>query len=600
MSFARDEMKKNFILSKLSAATPDPCRYLLQNVSLQDTLTRLSQLDDYESLIGEIRREAASLLQETIPELHYHVFKLFQETGSRSEYERLYFRRRKRLTVFGILSLLEPDHVLYREALCEIIRSICDESTWCLPAHYRDEWSIDLFVAETAFALSEILALYGDGLPELLRERVILEIENRVFEPFEKKGPYDWETATHNWASVCAGSIGAAAIYLLTETDRLAAFLERVICAMDFYLQGFETDGACAEGYSYWQYGFGFFVYFADLLKQRTSGGINLFVLDKVGQIALFQQKCFLDDRKVVNFSDSVPESGVYLGLTHYLKTLYDEVHVPDASLRAVFNDDHCSRWVPAIRNLLWLRNEAGSPWPAMSYYMENTQWFVSRSVLGDGRYAFAAKGGHNAEPHNHNDIGQFILAVNGNPIMLDLGSGQYSRDYFGPARYDILCNGSQGHSVPIINGACQKPGRDAMATIREASISEEYDVFAIEMSSAYDTEQLLQLVRTFTWVKTELRLELADRYTFAESPRSITERFIVLQPPELASEGILVIRDGPSLLSIAFDPEQLDWVTESLLHVDHFGNRVNCFALDFSVKSPSLTDFIKLSFSLR
>ena len=75
--------------------------------------------------------------------------------------EKVYFERRLRLNTFALLTLLEPDRG-YRTALQEMIWSICDEYTWCLPAHLNAEspggikGTIDLFSAETGFTLSEI------------------------------------------------------------------------------------------------------------------------------------------------------------------------------------------------------------------------------------------------------------------------------------------------------------------------------------------------------------------------------------------------------------------------------------------------------------
>ena len=38
-----------------------------------------------------------------------------------------------------------------------------------------------------------------------------------------------------------------------------------------------------------------------------------------------------------------------------------------------------------------------------------------------DGFYV-AAQGGHNAESHNHNDVGNFIVFLNGKPVIVDVG----------------------------------------------------------------------------------------------------------------------------------------------------------------------------------
>ncbi|MFJ2374236.1 hypothetical protein ACIOZL_15690 [Streptomyces sp. NPDC087769] len=78
-------------------------------------------------------------------------------------------------------------------------------------------------------------------------------------------------------------------------------------------------------------------------------------------------------------------------------------------------------------------------------------------------------KGGHNEELHNHNDLGSFVVAVDGEPLLAELGAGFYNGQYFGPDRYDILCTGSQGHSVPLLNGTVQRASREAAAEVLAA-----------------------------------------------------------------------------------------------------------------------------------
>jgi hypothetical protein len=41
---------------------------------------------------------------------------------------------------------------------------------------------------------------------------------------------------------------------------------------MDIFLRGYDEDGACLEGASYWEYGISYYVFFGELLKNRTAG----------------------------------------------------------------------------------------------------------------------------------------------------------------------------------------------------------------------------------------------------------------------------------------------------------------------------------------
>ena len=50
--------------------------------------------------------------------------------------------------------------------------------------------------------------------------------------------------------------------------------------------------------------------------------------------------------------------------------------------------------------------------------YLENSQIMVASNK----NWFVAAKGGNNAESHNHNDIGNFIVYQNNQPLVIDLG----------------------------------------------------------------------------------------------------------------------------------------------------------------------------------
>ena len=46
-------------------------------------------------------------------------------------------------------------------------------------------------------------------------------------------------------------------------------------------------------------------------------------------------------------------------------------------------------------------------------------------------------KGGHNAENHNHNDVGSFVVALGRATPLVDPGSEVYTARTFSPRRYD-------------------------------------------------------------------------------------------------------------------------------------------------------------------
>ncbi|WP_187355549.1 hypothetical protein ['Paenibacillus yunnanensis' Narsing Rao et al. 2020] len=548
--------------------------------------------------LAEIRAEAERLDGQPIPELTPELFSIFARTGSRLEYEQVYFERRRRLNTYVFLALLEPENARHLEQLEDILQAVCAEYTWCLPAHLPREPEeigdidshIDLFSAETGFTISEIALLLGHRLPQALSLRLRQEVERRLFRPFLEQGPYGWETARHNWAAVCAGSIGAAALLSVDDAARLTDILYKTESSMRCYLEGFGGDGACAEGLGYWNYGFGYFTYYSDLLRSRSGGQLDWFRSDKVRRIARFQQQCFIDGSLVANFSDSRPQVRVMMGLSHYLAGVYPgEVGRPPAALRAPYTEDHCSRFAHALRNLLWPRSVAGSSaWDAASVYLPDAAWLLSRHVSEAGTFGFAAKGGHNDEPHNHNDLGQFILTGRGEVFAADLGSGEYTAGYFGADRYQYDCNGSQGHSVPIIGGRYQQAGREFRAEVLHASAGST-DELTLDLTQAYGIAGLRSLTRSLLWHKDGLpRLELRDEYRYEGAPDSWTERFVTWREPEILRPGVVLLPGaGAGGFEVSYDPGAVQPEITAQVYRDHHGRDRVWHSLDFHALQP-------------
>ncbi len=69
----------------------------------------------------------------------------------------------------------------------------------------------------------------------------------------------------------------------------------------------------------------------------------------------------------------------------------------------------------------------------------DDMQLMAARDREGstDGLY-LAAWGSHNAQSHNHNDVGNAIVFVDGAPVLVDVGRPTYTAQTFSSTRYDI------------------------------------------------------------------------------------------------------------------------------------------------------------------
>lgn len=571
---------------------------------------RIAESPSYAGMLAEMKAEGERLLGRPIPVLTQEIYDLFETNGNRLTYEGLYFERRSRLASFALLHCLYPDSSDYRQALMETIEAILEEMTWCLPAHMRGnpvDRHIDLFASETGFALAEILTITEQSLPSQLREAMREQMERRLFVPYldDRYPPYHWETADHNWAAVCAGSIASAALLTGMEPERKAAIIHRAIGTMNHYLSGFGADGACAEGPGYWNYGFGYYVYFADLLRRATGGKANMLESKHVRTIASFQQKAYLVGSRPANFSDAAPHVSVNIGLSDYLATHVEEVTTAPLSIRAGFTDDHCFRFAHALRNLVWFRPEAPrqSDWAAGSWYLADAQWLISRVSHAAGSFGFAAKGGHNAEPHNHIDVGHFILLADDDPAFaVDLGSGEYTAQYFGEGRYEYDCTGAQGHSLPIVKGKLQAAGAESSAVVQLVEQGAAEDRFELELSSSYPGSGLVSYKRQFIWRKSGMpELDLRDTFRFSQAGGAITETIVTKCAPVALSKGQILLQGIRHSVKLSYEPESLDVSIVERVYSNHSGQEDSYYRIYFvSKEEESLEQSFKLNFKFQ
>ncbi len=554
-------------------------------INLSEQREKLLNSRVAKPVIDEIINNADNALSREYPYLLYSDYMIYNQTGSRIEYEQKYFLRRKDCA-YLLMALYLTNDEKYLEPLYNLIFTICDEFSWCLPAHARlDEdpsaefvtEMIDLFQAETARLLSDAYCVLGDIIPPLVCDRIKFEVRRRVIEPM-LKNKYWWFDLKSNWAAVCAGGTAAAVLTFGTkeEKDYIFPILDSCI---DNYISGFTDDGCCTEGYAYWNYGFGYFLLYAEMMHEYHGGKKDYFKNEKVKKIALFPQKVRLGTGKVVSFSDARKDFFFVPGVAGYLKRVYgDEYVCPDISLYS-FNVT-----VPSIKELLWFDTDYKSDNVKLTTYFPEAQWFIAQGE----NYSFAAKGGHNNEEHNHNDVGSFMIVCRDDSIPLaDLGCARYCKEYFLPAtRYFCLNCGSHGHSVPIINGKSQNFGEEFRATNVVCSENS----FSIDIENAYDKGIVNKITRKFNL--SGKSIILTDTFLPSCKTESITERFISETKPEI-TDGLVDLKSA----CIVYDKTKYEVKVSTDFYLPHDRSlsekdTIDVFLIDFTAKDKSNMEF--------
>ena len=525
--------------------------------------------------------------------------------GNRLPYENLYFKRRDFFTCFSLLLLLKEDLATLginvsscEDAACYVIEELLAEPTWVLPAHgslaHYDGTakSIDLFAAETAGSLGEVLERLPLHTPriEACIKRYRMRCEADIFSVFEAACPCDWwETGTMNWNPVCMGNIGICAYHLrllapeeMTDA-RYQAVRSRVLASLHLYIEEMERTGVCPEGVLYYQYGMEYFLSAYECLFENTAEA-DTFSFPKS---ARFLSAMSLGHDHYVNFSDCTPDTRLHLGLVAFLSHLYPGLPVPFGCSRFdLLGGEECHRFLESLHNYVWVkkyRSSLSAASKAPSFFQSDAaEWAVKRWDNGCCLYI---KGGNNAEPHNHNDISSFGYLAYNTPVFLELGSGEYTADYFGPHRYEILCCSSDGHNVVLPDGRRQLAGE----ACRASRFSADENDISIEYGQAYGYPDGSRLCRKIHFEDNGSFL-LSDTFRSPEKNACLTENFVFPVAPEVhGSKLLLTFADEPHpfQVTVSFPDDAAITVTPQV-HVAHDGSRQTVFLVRAALASKA------------
>jgi hypothetical protein len=527
-----------------------------------DEITRLlatgaplfPELDAAHSMLDGLRTapQTQAVLAQTqplmgaigqIPATSYTRYRQFARSGDRGGYETPYFLKRTNLAAAALRLFLgvEDAHApALTDAVHDHLWSICEESTWVLPAHEHDR--IDLFAAETGFVLAETLALLGAALNAEVRSRVRQAIERRIFEPYLRfHRSLRWYQGHHNWNGVCNSAVAATFLLIEPEPGRMAGAIKLALAGLRVFLDtAFEADGSSTEGVAYWHYGLINFVALAEMLRARSAGAIDLLASDHMRLVAAYPAKMQLSGAWFASFSDCDElvtfNPGIIVRLAertgeHSLMNLLARPATPGGDWRLTM----------MLRNILWWdgrRPDAAAVGDA-ALPIAGVARLVAPTPSG-AQVVLAIKAGHNAENHNQNDIGSFILHIDGENLLTDPGRGLYSRDYFSARRYENIFANSYGHSVPRISGRLQATGANFCGELRDVGMQGALKHVEVEFARAYPIKSLTSATRRIT-LADDGDVWLQDDFRFDDEPAEVEEALITWHTVEIAGATALI-----------------------------------------------------------
>ncbi|MGL5114153.1 MAG: heparinase II/III domain-containing protein [Beijerinckiaceae bacterium] len=493
------------------------------------------------------------------------------ETGERLSAEKRHNQRRYRMVRMTLAAALTGD-AKYIPGIEREITTILDEPTWVHCAHdfdYRETRvldpeipAIDLFSAMTCQAMAETDAIIGEKLDPALRTRMTVLVRKRGVEFFLARNDYRWETGkvSPNWLAVCAGGVAMAALHLEQDEATLAAVLAKTKRCFDRYFATFPNDGGCLEGLGYWEKSMAYVAMLGDLLERKRSGGWSPLDDPKVIAIAAFPARVALAPGFYPAFSDTGVTRQPQAALLHFLARRLNQPQLfaldvtPEAERRLTTRPTG-----EQIRDLFWhqpAKHDARLP---STDWLPETEWFIARHPAA--KLAIAIKGGSNDEPHNQNDVGSFVIALDGETPIAELGAPAYHRDYFtNDKRYTYLAARSAGHSVPLVNGVEQAAGpahRTASAArLRDAGS----EGLRLDLTPAYPASAgLSRLIRTLELASDgDGEVMLTDHAVFAAGPGELASTLVTHGEIRFPEQGTAVITVGDARLAVSYDPRQI------------------------------------------
>lgn len=534
-----------------------------------------------QKLIDIHIKAAEDLEGYTFPSLPATVMLDFVRSGDRLRHSGIHFEKRRALMSLVLAESMEGKG-RFIEQIMNGVWSICEESYWGVPAHIRstglpdvENPYVDLFAAETASTLSMADYFIGDELDKinpLIRKRIYIEANERVFnQMLTKSADYGYmsrERSVNNWNPWIMSNYMTAALLLEKDEERRSKMAYEALYGMDAYLNGLGDDGGCDEGPSYW-FAAGACVFDClELFYDAAPNAPSVYDEPLIQKMASYVYKTHIAENYFTNFADADPKvkaDGVVLYRfgkaikdptlrdfgTYVFKDLYEDDY--DNPMVDV-STHHQMRKVHNLLTFKEISQQTANYKPVSDVWISDIQLMLSRS--DDGKVVLAAHGGHNAESHNHNDVGDFIIYKNGTPLLVDAGRGNYTARTFSSERYTLWFTQSEYHNLPLINGIGQKSGRTYEAKAVKYAKNGSNINFEMDIAASYPDEAGAKTwVRKLNFEKSKSTINISESYNLAKA-NSIKQVFMTVAKIDLSQKGEITLTDGDAKLTIAYDPK--------------------------------------------
>jgi hypothetical protein len=544
----------------------------------------------WEGLPENMRREMVTRGEEALG-FEWGVIKAtdfleFVRSGDRRIMQDPYNARRRALQDL-VLAELAEGRGRFLDQIINGVWALSEQTTWSASAHLSlqeagpglpdvEEPIIDLSVGEVSSLFAWIHHFFKaefDKVNPLISKRIEYELKHKVLDVYDQREDFWWMNfesgrTVNNWNVWVNHNMLTTILLMEEDPARKARNIHKTMRSVDQFINYYPDDGGCDEGPGYWGHAGGALFEYLELLHKSTGGKIDLFGEEIIRNIGKYIYRAQISYPFVINFADA---SARYTGrpgvVYRYGQAIQDSVMQAYGAFLA--DQAGWKETLPGgnleatLMNLFRLEEiyQAEAREPLISgFFLPGLQVCGARDRDGSAEgFFFAAKGGHNQESHNHNDVGNFILYYNGQPALIDVGVGTYTRQTFSSQRYEIWTMQSQYHNTPTINGVQQKAGREYRA--EQVAFEEKGGTvkFQLDIAGAYPEEAAVQhWFRTFSLVRGK-SFTVEESYRLDQKLGRNMVNFMTSLVPEKKQDGLVQLKGEGFSLVLEYNPRKTD-----------------------------------------
>ena len=550
--------------------------------------------------------QAKKVMEQPIPELTATMFLDYYRSGSRSGYESNLTYRLVNLLHLCLAQCVWPQEQ-FIEKMADYIWAICEQTSWTPPAHNNhyythypdkvelprfdaDRIYVDLVASMTGSFLAGVYYLFRDELDNLcplISKRLVKEVTDRFLLPILNYDDFGWmglaaEGRINNWNPWIMYNALFAAMCLPMDQQQRRLFFHKSFLLLDQFLNYYHPDGGCDEGPSYFFGAGSAMIEALELIRYATHGTVDLMNEPLIQNMGLYIERASICGRNMANFGDNIPR---HINTGRMIFRLGELLHnerikqfglfeIEQERLEGRTEVSYAPQRMLEILSVHLLKEKIDAALPAhyqpkLANFLPDIMVLTARETVSCDGFSIAAKGGHNDESHNHNDVGQVMVYLDQKPIMIDPGQCAYTAKTFSPQRYEIPLMQSGCHNLPTVNGVMERDGIEYCATVLDFQDHPEKTELSVEIGKAYPEEAgLHSLVRTTTLDREKGTVTIED--AFSGRPGEIVWNLMIYGEPTChgnqieTKNGCRITLTGLSVSITARFSDELDDSTQN------------------------------------